>query len=67
VECFARIECKERNIHLFDNTLEQGGCLDRADAMFRQEVGQHVDFEREFSECIVGNCHPRAKRIVLLP
>ena len=32
-----------------------------------QQVGQHVDFQREFAKGVVGNCHPRAKGIVLFP
>ncbi len=64
---FAGIEGEERNIHFFDDTLQEGGCFNRPDAMLCQQVGQHVDFEREFAKSIVGNRHARAERIVLFP
>jgi hypothetical protein len=64
---FAWIECKQRNIHLFDYALEQGCRFNRANAMCCQQIGQHVHFERELAKSVVGNRQPCAKGIVLFP
>ena len=58
------IEGEERDIDLIHNATQKSCRFDGLDALFGENVGKGVDFQRQLTKCIVGSGAAGAKGII---
>jgi hypothetical protein len=58
------IESKNRDFNLPHNRAQERRCFKGAQALQAQSFAKRVDFEKDFSQCIVSAGAPRADRVI---